>query len=112
MPPSVVIASQAPIGASTTRDSQALAEQARGGVDVLDIAADARAQRERIDRDAVSPRGRLGLGGTGDVVPDVGLKLGPRRVDDRMGRQRGLKPVGHAAIVAAVGWASHLRLLS
>ena len=77
------------------RDAQALTDQQRGGIDACDIAPDARTQRQRVDPEAVSASRRLGLGGAGDVVPDIRLKASARRVDDRVSRHRLFEPLRH-----------------
>ena len=54
------------------------------GIDVADVAQDARAERERLQRHAVAPQRGLGLRSADDVVPVVLVEVLPRLGDDLM----------------------------
>ncbi len=66
------------------RHLQGAAEEFAAGVGVIDVAQDARAQREQVDRQPVAAHRGFGLGAADQVVPHVAVELGARRCDDLM----------------------------
>ena len=63
--------SSEPTGASITGHAQLAAEPLDRRVDPADVGQNARSERDRVERHAVAPQRRLGLGGADDVVPVV-----------------------------------------
>ena len=51
-------------------------EEVGAGVGVVDVAQDARAERQRVDGQAVSAHRGLGLRAADQIVPDVAIELG------------------------------------
>ena len=64
------------------RQPHLAAELAGRGIDIADVAQDARAERQGLQRHAVAPQRRLGLRAADDVVPVVLVEVLPRLGDD------------------------------
>ncbi len=60
------------------RHGDLAAEEFRAGVGAVDVAQNARAKRQRVEREAVASHGGLGLGAADQVVPDVAVEFGAR----------------------------------
>ena len=56
------------------------------GIDLADVAQHARLEGDRIERHAVAPHRRLGLGGADQVVPDIAVQPDLRRFHDLVQR--------------------------
>ena len=76
--------SMLPIGASATGIFSMRPRKLAAGVGAVDVAQDARPQRQRVDRQPVPANRGLGLGAADQVVPHVAVELGARRSDDFM----------------------------
>ena len=74
--------SMLPIGASATGIVELAAEERRAGVGAVDVAQNARPERERVEREAIAPHRGLGLGAADQVVPDIAVELGARHGDE------------------------------
>ena len=64
------------------RQAQLVAEHFRRGIDLADVAQHARPERDRVERHAVAPQRRLGLGAADDIVPIVLVEIGAGLGDD------------------------------
>ena len=77
------------------RQPQLLAEHFGRGIDLADVAQHARPERDRVERHAVAPQRRLGLGAADDVVPIVLVEIGAGFGDElvqvvKFARRRGV----------------------
>ena len=79
------------------RELELLAQQGRAGIDVLDIAQHARAEREAIERQAILVKGRLGFRAAHEVIPGARRKfpLGQRQ---KLKQRIHLTDIGHATL--------------
>ncbi len=68
------------------RQADLLAQDLGRRIDLADVAQHARPEGDRIERHAVAPQRRLGLGAADQVIPDVGVELELRRFDDLVQR--------------------------
>ncbi len=64
------------------RQPQLFAEDFGGGIDLADVAQHPRPERHRIERHAVSPQCRFGLGAADNVIPFVLIEIGAGLGDD------------------------------
>ena len=69
-------------GRQHDRQAQPATEQFDGGVDLGNVAQDARAEGDLIKRNAVAAHGGFGLGGADNVVPGVLVEVGARLADE------------------------------
>ena len=64
------------------RQPQLAAEHFDRRIDLADVAQHARPERNRVERHAVAPQRRLGLGAADDIVPIVLIEIGAGFGDD------------------------------
>ena len=69
------------------RQADLAAKDLRRGIDGRDVAQHARLEGDRIERHAVAPQRRLGLGAADQIVPDIGAEPDLRRLDDLVQRR-------------------------
>ncbi len=58
------------------RQPQLVAEHFDRSIDLADVAQHARPERDRVERHAVAPQRRLGLGAADDIIPIVLIEIG------------------------------------
>ena len=73
------------------RQPQLVAQHFGRGVDLADIAQHAGPERDEVERHAVAPQRRLGLGAADDIIPIVLVQIGARFGDELMQIVKGVR---------------------